>query len=100
MMRDMDPPLVNEPESAGTLPDCPGESYKLSPCSNSQVFHHAPARLLVGQPAVACLQIVVQVGDAPRAGDGAGNCRMRKDVLEEELGPAGAVEISRPRRQR
>src|SRR3972149_1496357 len=64
-----------------------------------QVRDHASAHSCVWQATHSRSQVVPEVRDPARARNGAGDCGMRKNVLEEKLRPARAVEFRGPRRQ-
>ena len=51
------------------------------------------------QAAASRLKVVLEMGPAPRARDGAGDGGMTQYVLEEELPPARAIELGGPRGQ-
>src|SRR2546426_307182 len=54
----------------------------------------------VGQRAEPRLHVVVEVLGLARRGDDTGDGGVREDPLQEELAPAVAPEVGRPRRQR
>src|SRR2546425_5890734 len=81
-------------ETAGPRSDCESRSGR------ADVRSHPIAGRGVGQLADGRLEIVDQVLRPTRSRDRAGDGRVSQDPLQEELGPAVAVELGGPRRHR
>src|SRR5215470_14973369 len=60
------------------------------------VVDHAPTHRLIRQTAVRGGHVLPDVSDAGGRGDGAGDGRIRNDEFQDELRPAGAVDLGRP----